>query len=238
MRLDSTDVVAREYATEQGLEARRSIYTDAEGPDPKQILWEAVFAAAPRRLLEVGPGPGELSERIADELGTAVVAVDVSERMVELARARGVDARVGDVQHLELEDAAVDLVVAAWMLYHVPDLDRGLREIVRVLEPGGRLVAATNSEHHLEEIRALAGVSMVGRVSFSRENGAVSLRRHFTVVEQHDADQWVTFPDAAAVRRYFGATVVLQSGADRVPDLGGPVRAGARATVFVAEKAR
>ena len=47
--------------------------------------------------------------------------------MVELARARGVDARVGDVQELPFADGAFDCVVAAWMLYHVPDLDRGAR---------------------------------------------------------------------------------------------------------------
>ena len=35
-------------------------------------------------------------------------------------------------------DARFDTAVAAWMLYHVPDLDRGLAEIARVLTPGGR----------------------------------------------------------------------------------------------------
>lgn len=237
MSLNCPEVVSIEYASEHGLESRRSIYSDAEGPDPKDVLWEAISAAQPRRVLEVGPGPGELSARIASELGAAVVAVDVSERMVELARGNGVDARVGDVQDLEFGDGVFDLVVAAWMLYHVPDLERSLQEIVRVLKPGGRLVAVTNSEHHLDEVRALADISMAGRVCFSRENGAESLRRHFGVVEQHDVDQWVTFPDAAAVRRYLASTILMKDAASRVPELDRPVRAGARTVVFVAEKA-
>ncbi len=45
--------------------------------------------------------------------------------MVELTRARGVEAVVGDVQDLPFADGQFDCVVAAWMLYHVPDLDRG-----------------------------------------------------------------------------------------------------------------
>lgn len=169
MSLNCPEVVSIEYASEHGLESRRSIHADAEGPDPKDVLWEAISAAQPRRVLEVGPGPGELSARIASELGAAVVAVDVSERMVELARGNGVDARVGDVQDLEFGDGVFDLVVAAWMLY--------------------------------------------------------------------DVDQWVTFPDAAAVRRYLASTILMKDAASRVPELDRPVRAGARTVVFVAEKA-
>ena len=77
-------------------------------------------------MLEVGCGWGELAEWIARDTGAEVVAVDLSPRMVELARERGVDARVADVQQLPFADGEFDLVVAAWMLYHVPDLDRGL----------------------------------------------------------------------------------------------------------------
>ena len=235
MKLNDPGVVSDEYASERGLQVRRSIYDNAEGTDPKVVLWGEIEAAAPRHVLEVGPGPGEVSARIATELGAAVVAVDTSERMVALARDRGLDARLGDVQRLEFDDATFDLVVAAWMLYHVPDIDRGLREIARVLEPRGRLIAVTNSEHHLEEVRSLSGVTT--EVPFSRENGVELLSRHFEDVRCSDVDQSVMFPDAAAVRRYLESTILLTHGAGRVPDVDGPIRAGARTTVFVATKA-
>jgi SAM-dependent methyltransferase len=236
--LHDPEVVRVQYASEDGLQTRRSIYDSREGEDARDVAFRAIAARRPRRVLEVGPGPGELSVRMKEELGAEVVALDVSERMVELATQRGVDARVGDVQSLPFAAASFDTVVAAWMLYHVPDLDRGLAEIVRVLTPGGALVAVTNSELHLEEARAYAGVSMVGRISFGRENGRAILERHFAGVEQMDVDGWVTFPDAEAVRRYVRSMILAGAeNADLVPDDLGPVRAGTRVTVFVAEGA-
>src|SRR5204862_3865783 len=138
---------------------------------------------APRRVLEVGSGQGELAERMVRETGAEVVAVDQSERMVELALARGVDARVGDVQSLPFADGSFDCAVAAWMLYHVPDLDRALGELVRVLGRGGRLVAATNSAFHLQELRDLVG-SGPSPSTFTRENGGELLARHFALVRR------------------------------------------------------
>jgi SAM-dependent methyltransferase len=136
VRHNDPEVVAREYATEKGLLGRRAAYQWAEGPDPRELTFQAVAEAAPVRVLEVGPGPGELSQRIRDELGADVVAVDISPRMVELARARGIHAIVGDVQELPFEDESFDCAVAAWMLYHVPDVELGVRELARVLRPG------------------------------------------------------------------------------------------------------
>jgi SAM-dependent methyltransferase len=237
VRLDDPATVRLQYATEDGLEARRSLYVAAEGDDPRDVALDAVARVAPREVLEVGCGPGELAERIERELRCAVRAIDTSERMVELARARGVDARIGDVQGLPFRDGTFDCAVAAWMLYHVPDLDRGIAELGRVLRPGGRLVAITNSERHLQEARELAGVDMSGRLPFSRENGEAALRRHFPTVVGHDVDGWVTFENGDAVRRYIASMTTESAKADRVRDFLEPLRAGRRVTVFVADKA-
>ena len=82
MKLNDPGLVAEDYASESGLLARRAVYENREGPDPRDTLWEAIVEAAPRRVLEVGPGPGEVSEQMQLELGAEVVAVDVSARMV------------------------------------------------------------------------------------------------------------------------------------------------------------
>ena len=59
-----------------------------------------------------------------------------------------------DAQDIPFEDDTFGCVVANHMLYHVPDLDKGLAEIRRVLKPGGKLYAATNGEAHMLELEA------------------------------------------------------------------------------------
>lgn len=233
MRIDDPAAVARQYATETNLEARRSLYANAEGPDPREIAFEAVAEIVPKRVIEVGGGPGELAERIGTELECEVVMIDVSPRMVELARERGVDARVGDVQSLPFPDEAFDCAVAAWMLFHVPDLDAGLRELARVLQTGGRLVATTNSADHLKELREIAGTAAWKRV-FTRENGAEIVGRHFDRVERRDADGWVTIDDDEVVR---GFVASLDAETPPVlPPFELPIRSRRASSVFVATK--
>lgn len=238
MRTNDPEVVRREYESEAGLLKRRAVWDSvADGPDARQVAFEAVGAVRPRRVLEVGCGPGEFAERVARELGAGVVAIDLSPRMVELARARGVGARVGDVQELPFADSEFDCVVANWMLYHVPEVDRGLAEIARVLGPGGRLVAATNSEDNLREVWALFGVAAEREHAFSSENGGELLARSFAAVERRDVGGSVVFPDREAVRAYVAASVVRSHLAARVPDFAGPLRARRSVTVFLARKA-
>jgi SAM-dependent methyltransferase len=201
-RLDDAESVKEQYAQEENLRARQALYEEVRGPDPREVLWQAIVEWQPRRVLEVGGGPGELAERMQRELGAAVAFLDISPRMVELARARGVDAQVGDVQELPFADASFDTVVAAWMLYHIPDLDRGLAEIARVLRPGGALFAVTNSVDHLREFRDVVGYPAGFEESFNRENGTTVLRRHFAIVEQHDLELAVTVRDRAKLVAY------------------------------------
>jgi SAM-dependent methyltransferase len=236
MSVDETAFVREQYATEDRLRARKSAYENAEGDDPRQFAVEAVAEARPRRVLEVGGGEGELAERLQNELGVEVVGIDQSERMVELQRSKGVDAHVGDVQELPFADGEFDVAVAAWMLYHVPDLDRGVGELARVLAPGGTLVAVTNAADHLQELWDLAQrATSIRSFTFRSENGEEVLRRHFARVEQREAHGWLTMDDAA-VRRFaasWDALVPLVT----MPPLCEPLRVRRHSTVFVAEKA-
>jgi SAM-dependent methyltransferase len=234
-RSDESTTVRAQYASEHNLRARAALWSELSGSDAKEALWRVIAACGPRRVLEVGGGEGALAQRTAHELGATVVMIDQSERMVELAAEAGVDARVADVQELPFADESFDLVVAAWMLYHVTDLERGLAEIARVLTPGGRLVAVTNSVHHAQELFDLIDYPRRAREKmFNSENGEASLRRHFADVSRTDLVAWATVRDRHVLVDYRNSLSVATTPVPEDVEL--PFRVGARTVVFVAAK--
>lgn len=210
MRLDDPALVRVEYVTDERFR-RRSLYEWAvyEGPDPREHALVALLETRPRRLLDAGCGTGEFAERAARVLGCEAVGVDQSERMVELTRARGVEAVLASVEELPFADAEFDAVSANWMLYHLPDLDRGLIELARVLRPGGRLVALLNDAEHL--------VELWGRDEHDFATSCYkALERRFERVERRDVRGAATFASREALRGYLAAFALLH-GRDETP---------------------
>lgn len=99
-------------------------------------------------ILDVGCGGGRTIELLASRTGGKVYGVDCSEISVatasevnERAIAEGrVDIRRGSVSELPFPDATFDLVTAVETHYYWPDLPRDVREVMRVLRPGGKFV--------------------------------------------------------------------------------------------------
>lgn len=238
MRLDNPLVVQWEYASEERLSRRNQTYSDlSEGDSPEDVAFAAVAEARPRRFLEIGCGVGQFAERVEQELAAKVLAIDVSERMVELTRARGIQTEVADAQALPFPDAAFDCVAANWVLYHVPDIDKALQEAKRVLEPGGRFVTATIGERNMIELWDLLEAVPTHGLSFGYDNGAAILARHFDAVERREAIGTVVFPDSASMREFVAATITQAHLADRVPELAGPFRTRCSHVIFTGEKA-
>ena len=236
-RLDDPVLVAAEYADETRLRRRAVMFTGVSaGADARVPAVAAVAEVRPRRILEVGCGWGELAEWLARETGAEVVATDLSPRMVELARERGLDARIADVQTLPFDDGSFDVAVAAWMLYHVRDLDSAIAELARVLRPGGRLVAVTNSAHHLQELRELVG-SGPSPSTFTAENGAAILSRRFAHVDRRVVEGTFRFADRRAVEDYVRASISMSSFVDNLPPvIEEPFTARRGSAIFVADK--
>jgi SAM-dependent methyltransferase len=181
---DPAFLLQRQYRTAENLATRIGFHerfsTNRE-PFPRWVF-DRLPLESTADVLDVGCGNGNLWYANRDRIPPALrlTLTDFSPGMVEEARVRlGSLAtyRVADVQQLPFVDASFDLVVANHMLFHVPDRRRALRELSRMLRPGGVVVATTNGRNHLREL----GTAWTARWSrtFGLENGPVQLARHF-----------------------------------------------------------
>ena len=102
-------------------------------------------------LLEIGPGPGVGVELAATRASRGrVVGVDPSETMLAMAHRRNrayiesgrVELRLGTVDDLPFDDDTFDAAMAINCLHLWPDSVRGLKELARILRPGGRVAVA------------------------------------------------------------------------------------------------
>jgi SAM-dependent methyltransferase len=238
-RLDNPMLVRWEFASEERLEKRNQIHRDLiEGVNAEEELFRAIAEVRPQRALEVGAGAGRTAARVRDELGTEVVAIDTSERMVELTRQRGIEARIADVTQLPFGDAEFDCVFAGWVLYHVLDRDRAIAECERVLRPGGRFVTATLADENMADLWNFLGSPRERTLSFSSTNGAEQLERHFARVEAREAEGAVVFRTAEDMRQFVAVNMTRAHLAATVPsELAEPLKVRTHHTIFVADKA-
>jgi demethylmenaquinone methyltransferase/2-methoxy-6-polyprenyl-1,4-benzoquinol methylase len=102
------------------------------------------------RVLDVATGTGKLARGAAALVGDgAVTGLDASPRMLARARAArpsGIRWVEADAMAMPFEDASFDAVTIGFGLRNLPDTDAGLREMARVLRPGGRLVVLEIAE--------------------------------------------------------------------------------------------
>ncbi|HMH77507.1 MAG TPA: class I SAM-dependent methyltransferase [Candidatus Udaeobacter sp.] len=96
-------------------------------------------------VADLGCGPGHVARYLHDQ-GVRMLGIDLSPRMIDSARQRSPDIefRVGDMRALDLPDGALAGIVAFYSLIHIgePEMGATLRELRRVLAPGGLLLVA------------------------------------------------------------------------------------------------
>ncbi|MBN2530521.1 MAG: class I SAM-dependent methyltransferase [Deltaproteobacteria bacterium] len=124
-------------------------------------------------VLEVGCGTGLIMKEI-QQMARSVKGIDISEQMLEKARARGLDVCQGVAETLPWPDNSFDLTYSFKVLAHVEHIKEALQEMQRVLRPGGYMVAEfynTLSIRHLAKV--LGGP---GNISASRTEADVFCR--------------------------------------------------------------
>ncbi len=236
---DKTQVREQLYADPGKLGARMDLHARFATNPLSFADWELglVDVSTVRRALDVGCGTGNfllpLARRLAGQ-GASVVGVDLSAGVLHTAWGRveaeglPVVCQIGDIEALPFVDGTFDLVLANYMLYHVPNLDRAIAELRRVLRAGGTLLAATNGLRTMPELLDLgteaardAGVPegvlaallaanrTTVRSTFSLENGAEWLGRHFAAVRLERYPDELRVTDAEALTDYFASMWTL-----------------------------
>ena len=175
-----------------------------------------------KEVLEIGCGPATLWVKNTDRIPTQwqITLTDFSPGMLQEAQSNLRDiphpftfAQV-DAQSIPFDDAHFDMVIANHMLYHVPDRNKALAEIRRVLKPGGHFFAATNGNNHMRETfdlviefdpslqAALDSASPASPLSFRLDNGRDELARHFSTVQLHIYENGLLVTEAEPLVAY------------------------------------
>lgn len=149
---------------------------------PDKVL-ELVKFGAPGRVLDLGAGTGYLTLPAAENTRGQVYAFDHDPKMLELIEMKADKASLtnistvkGEMNQLPFADASMEVILASLVLHEAPSLDQVLKEVQRVLVPGGSLVivelednpssthkAPRVSIQQMEEAVARAGLLTTGR---------------------------------------------------------------------------
>ena len=187
--------VEAQYKTAENLNIRSSVHAKySTNKHPFGDWISAQYQIVPgARILELGCGTGSIwKDKLSLlEPNCSLILSDFSSGMLETAKETvGLDPRVDyqviDIQNIPYQDASFDIVIANMMLYHVPDLHKGLSEVRRVLKPGGSFYCATYGERGIMQFinDTLHDLGIHGEVykTFTLQNGENILRNHFEEV--------------------------------------------------------
>lgn len=115
-----------------------------EGAPEWPLVRGMLPAIAGKRVVDLGCGLGWVSRWMREQGASSVLALDISKRMIQRARAAtddsGIEYRIADLETLELPEAAFDIAYSSLAFHYVRDFSRLARQISRALAPGGHLV--------------------------------------------------------------------------------------------------
>jgi ubiquinone/menaquinone biosynthesis C-methylase UbiE len=220
---DPTYLKTDQYRNADNLNARIAIHerfsTNPQGWFP--WLWDRLAELpAEAKVLELGCGSGALWSTCPERIpsGWSVTLSDFSSGMLDSAwrslvtLGRGFKFEQIDAQEIPYPDETFDIVIANSMLYHVPDRPKALREIQRVLRPGGHLVAATSGMNHLKEMdewfrstKTDMDFSAVAN-PFMLENGLEQLQPFFSQIEIRRYEDGLHITEISPLMAYLRST--------------------------------
>ena len=179
------------------------------------------------RILEIGCGNGSLWQNKLSllPLPAEMILTDLSPGMLAEAQAAlpsfpFLSFRTTDIQALPFPDDHFDMVIANMMLYHVPDLPKGLAEVKRVLKTGGIFHCATSGEKTVVDyIREMTeSHAAPSQLSFTLQNGESLLQPFFREVDCFRRQDALLVTDMEDMMDYIHSLASM-SGLDTADDI-------------------
>lgn len=213
--LNSHDTVKEQYKTSDNLVTRISIHEKYSANKQGFGNWIVSHYDIPpdSEILELGCGTGSMWKGNLGLLnnGARLLLTDISEGMISAAEKtlgahENVSYAIADIEALPYKNGCFDRVVANMMLYHVPDLEKGLSEVKRVLSEGGYFYCATFGENgiipYISGLLKEYGATDTTSKNFTLQNGHDILTKYFSDVKRFDYEDHLEVTDIEDILDY------------------------------------
>lgn len=194
--INETNVVKKQYQNSKNLNMRISIHDKYS--TNKMGFGNWIFSnydiQPGYRILELGCGTGSMwigKNSIIEK--SKLILSDFSSGMLEttktnLSNYKNIEYQVIDIQDIPYPDKTFDIVIANMMLYHVPNINKALEEVKRVLKDDGVFYCATYGEHgiidYLSKLLFSCGIEDKTNKNFTLQNGKLLLEAYFNQVNR------------------------------------------------------
>ncbi|WP_297422985.1 methyltransferase domain-containing protein [Clostridium sp.] len=216
--------VREQYKSDKNLNIRSNLHSyNINNIDFDKWCFNQINFSINANVLELGCGTGKLWFKNKDHIDNTlnITLSDFSKSMMKIAK-----NRLKDVQHnfkyeeinaenIPYNDETFDIIIAQHMIYFIPDIEKALAEIQRVLKPSGVFYVTANSSESMKELNRLAenfapdsGLDNNGYSErFDLEHGRGILEKYFSKIEVEILDGKIIVDEAEPVVSYKASTI-------------------------------
>jgi ubiquinone/menaquinone biosynthesis C-methylase UbiE len=151
-----------QYDSHENLTKRMNLWSYGSNPEtfPKWVF-SHINLQENERVLELGGGTGQLWIENYKKIPStcSIMLSDFSQKMLDKAKENleplnlSLKFKIIDAEKIPYGNNNFDVVIGCHMLYHIPNIEKALTEISRVLKPSGRFISTTISKNHIKELK-------------------------------------------------------------------------------------